>query len=86
MKTTTTLLLLAATLALTGCTQDYVITTNGGGQIATRGKPHLKNGAYSYNDWGSGQKKTIPAGRVTEIAPASMAEDESTTKFQSKSK
>jgi len=81
MRTITTLLLLAGMLLLNGCTTHYVITTNNGGQIATKGKPHLKNGVYTYTD-ATGRAGKIPAGSVTEIAPSSMSGDESKTKFK----
>jgi Bacterial protein of unknown function (DUF903) len=81
MRTTTTLLFLSAMLILTGCTGDYVITTNRGSQIGTKGKPHLKNGVYTYTD-AAGKTGRIAAGSVAEIAPASMAEDESKSKFK----
>jgi Bacterial protein of unknown function (DUF903) len=84
MRKTTTLLLLAGMLSLTGCTTHYVITKNSGGQIATKGKPHLKNGVYTYTDL-SGKPGKIPAGSVAEVAPASMSGDESKTKFKSPS-
>ena len=84
MRKTTTLLLLAGMLSLNGCTSHYVITKNNGSQIATKGKPHLKNGVYTFTDL-SGKPGQIPAGSVHEVAPASMSDDERPTKFKSPS-
>ena len=84
MRKTTTLLLLAGMLLLNGCTTHYIITKNNGSQIATKGKPHLKNGVYTYTDL-SGHAGKIAAGSVHEVAPASMSGDESKTKFKSPS-
>jgi hypothetical protein len=84
MRKITTLLLLAGMLSLTGCTTHYVITKNNGSQIATKGKPHLKDGVYTYTDL-SGHTGKIAAGSVHEVAPASMSGDESSTRFKSPS-
>jgi hypothetical protein len=58
-------------LLLAGCARHYVMTLNSGAHITTLGKPKLQNGAYLYKDV-QGQAGVIPAGRVAEIAPASM--------------
>ncbi len=69
-------MLAAAALAAAGCAHHYVITLTNGSQIATTSKPRLKNGeAYVYKDV-QGKKVSIPAGRVSEIEPASMAKGE----------
>jgi hypothetical protein len=68
-------LLLVGLLVLCGCTSPYVIKMSNGMYVTSVGKPTLKGGLYYYKD-ASGQEKTIPAGRVREISPASMVEDE----------
>ena len=70
------LLLLAAVLALSGCTHHYVIRMNSGSEFTTQGKPKLKNGVYTYKD-ALGREGAVPAGSVAQVAPASMAEDDS---------
>jgi hypothetical protein len=80
MKTTPAVALLSGLLLITGCAQHYVITTQTGSQIGTKGKPHLKNGVYSYTD-AMGRESVIPAGSVTQIAPASM-DDGADAKFK----
>lgn len=63
-------------LGLCGCSHNYVMRLNNGLRITTASKPKLKDGAFYYKD-GLGRVNSIPAGRVREIAPASMAEEES---------
>ena len=60
---------------LTGCTRHYVITLNNGARITTVGKPQLQRGSYVFKD-AKGQPAAVPAGRVREVAPASMVKDE----------
>ena len=68
--------LAVAALIVTGCAHRYVITLTNGNQIAAKSKPQLKNGeAYVYKDL-QGKVATVPAGKVREIAPASMAKDQ----------
>jgi len=57
---------------LCGCARHYVLTLNNGSRISTTSKPHLKNGNWVYKD-AEGRDASTPAGRVTEVAPASMA-------------
>jgi hypothetical protein len=78
------LCLLIGLLPLCGCARHYVVRLNNGVRMATTSKPKLKNGAYHFKDT-SGQETTVPAGRVVEIAPASMAKEENSTfKFSPK--
>ena len=70
MKKLSLLLLLGLELC-SGCAQHYIVTLNNGTQIGTTSKPHLKDNAYIYKDM-RGQETAMPAGRVREIAPASM--------------
>jgi hypothetical protein len=67
--------LLAGTIALSGCVHPYVVKLSNGMQITAPHKPKLKNGAYQYKD-SNGKAVSIPAGRVREIEPASMAKEE----------
>lgn len=61
--------LLAAVLAFgSGCARHYVITTNNGTKITTNSRPKKKDGYYLYKDM-QGNKTSIFAGRVAEIAP-----------------
>jgi len=53
----------------------YVIKLSNGETLSTAHKPVLKNGAYHYDD-GRGHDISVPAGRVQEIEPASMAQEE----------
>ena len=62
-------------LLLSGCAQRYVITLNNGTQIDSRGKPRRVGASYVVKD-ADGKEIRIPAGRVSEIAPASMKEEE----------
>ena len=63
-------LLLTTMLAFgSGCARHYVITTNNGSKITTNSRPKKKDGYYLYKDL-QGNKTSIFAGRVAEIAPA----------------
>ena len=66
---------LAGLVLLSGCAHHYKITLINGTQTDTTSKPRLDQGYYYYND-AAGRKGFVPAGRVREIAPASMAKDE----------
>jgi len=74
MKTFLLALLLFSVL-LTGCARNYVITMNNGTRITTNGKPKLQGSNYHFKD-AKGQPAQVSAGRVREIAPASMAKEE----------
>ena len=65
-------LLALGLLMLSGCARHYVITLSNGSRIGTRGKPHLQGGFYVFKD-AMGRESYVGAGRVVEIAPASMA-------------
>ncbi len=75
MKRFVIFLLLAGLFAGAGCARHYVIKLNNGSQITAANKPRLKNGSYYFKD-ANGQTRTLPAGRVMEIAPASMVQKE----------
>jgi len=62
-------------LLLCGCSHPYVMKLNNGRQITTPSKPKLKDGAYRYKD-SAGQEHLVPQGRVREIEPTSMAQEE----------
>jgi hypothetical protein len=57
---------------------------NNGLQVTSASKPKLKGGYYVYTD-SAGRTGMVPATRVLEIEPASMAEEER-TQFMPKSK
>jgi hypothetical protein len=63
---------LLSLVLLCGCAQHYVIKMTNGGEVTTRGKPKLNGAHYEYKDV-NGKAQRIPAGRVTEIEPATMA-------------
>ena len=75
------LLSLVGLLICSGCASRYVITLNNGSQIGSKGRPKLKNGVYVFKDL-NGQQRTVPAGRVSEVSPASMAKDDSSQFFK----
>ena len=66
------LILLSSVVLLTGCASRYIITLNNGSQIIAHSKPQFKDGAYGFKDV-NGKDAFVSAGRVSEIAPASMA-------------
>jgi Bacterial protein of unknown function (DUF903) len=72
---TTTLIFLSGVLLLSGCARNYVITLNNGSRITATNKPKMVHGAYVFKD-ASGQDSYVPAGRVTEIGPASEEKEE----------
>lgn len=75
------LLVLVAALASSGCARHYVITTNNGSQITTNSRPKKKDGYYFYKDL-QGNKTSIFAGRVAEIAPATSEKKKKTSTFE----
>ena len=66
---------MASLIFLCGCASHYVVKLSNGVQITTASKPKLKDGAYHFKD-AQGKERMVPAGRVQEIEPASMAEEE----------
>lgn len=62
-------------LALPGCAEHYVVKLSNGAQITTPHKPKMVNGTYQYTD-SLGHRQMLPASRVREIEPASMAKEE----------
>ena len=65
-------------LTLCGCAHQYVITLDSGRHITTASKPKLKGERYFFKD-ASGKVGYVSAGRVREIAPASMVNEEKGT-------
>jgi len=78
------LMLLTSLSVLCGCAHNYVITLDNGRRITTASKPKLKGEKYVFKD-GAGGQGSVSAGRVREIAPASMANDDK-PKFNSQPK
>ena len=71
--------LLAGLLVLTSCASHYVIELTNGAALTTTSKPQLREGAYHFKD-AKGQECAVSAGRVRQIAPASMAAEENKPK------
>jgi hypothetical protein len=69
------LALVVCLIALCGCAQHYVMKLSNGQRLDTASKPKLIGGSYHYKD-AIGGDNVVPAGRVSEIAPASMTGDE----------
>lgn len=61
-------------LLLTGCARNWVMTLDNGSRIGTVGKPKRQEGVFVYKDL-NGQTRYQSAGRVREIAPASVASE-----------
>ena len=67
--------LLFALFLLAGCAHHYVMKLDNGIEVVTASKPKLKEGTYTYKD-AKGQEHFVAAGRVREVAPASVAAKE----------
>ena len=67
---------LGVALVCTGCARFYNITTSSGRVITSRGKPHYDkaNGVFVFTDV-RGEQQRIPAGSVSQVAPASDKSD-----------
>ena len=61
-----------------GCAHQYVIKLDNGMDITTASKPKLSEGTYSFKD-AKGEEHFVAAGRVREVAPASVAAREKKT-------
>lgn len=66
--------LLFGLLLCAGCARHYVVTLNNGAQIATSTKPHLKGNSYVFKD-AMGNQRIVSTGSVSQIAPASMTQN-----------
>jgi hypothetical protein len=67
-------LLLAGLLFFAGCAQNYVIVRSDFSRLYLNNKPKYRDGFYYFKD-ANGQPDRISAGRVREVAPASMVDD-----------
>lgn len=66
------LLVVIGLVLFPGCARHYAVTLTNGSRITAVGKPHLEGANYVFKD-AKGQPVYVPAGRVREIAPSSMA-------------
>lgn len=73
---------IAGLLILTGCAQHYVLTLSDGERIRTGSKPRLERGFYYFKDASGHDARPVFAGRVREVAPASMASPDPTSAFR----
>jgi hypothetical protein len=73
-------LLLMGLVLFTGCAHNYTMTLTNGTQLGAKGKPKLKEGVYYFTD-ASGNETSMPAGRVSQIEPASSAAKSKKTGF-----
>lgn len=78
------LLICLCSVVLCGCASHYAIILNSGSRIDAKTKPKLVGNSYVFKDM-QGRDSYIPAGRVAEIAPASMVKDPN-AKFKPASK
>jgi hypothetical protein len=77
---------LACLLLMSGCARTYVLTLSNGDRIQTHGKPRLEKGFYYFKDVSGRDATPVFSGRVTEIAPASMASPNPASAFKPVSK
>ncbi len=70
--------LMVGCLTLCGCARHYVLKLSNGSEFNTRSKPRLVDGSYHFKD-AQGRDSSIPASRVVEVAPASMAHEDERT-------
>lgn len=71
-----------AALILTGCAQHYVLTMSNGERIRTGSKPRLERGFYYFKNASGRDAPPVFAGRVREVAPASMATPDQGSTFK----
>jgi hypothetical protein len=74
------ILVLGCVLLCGGCAQTYVMRLTNGQQITTASKPKLKGVYYVYKD-PLGRDNFVPQGRVLEILPTKVAQEEN-SKFK----
>jgi hypothetical protein len=67
--------LILVVMALAGCHSMYQITLTNGTRLTAASKPKLVGNNYVFKD-AMGREVNLPAGRVQEIQPASMAKEE----------
>ena len=69
-------LALGLTLLASGCVRYYNVTTTSGRVMTSKGKPHYdkENSVFVFTDV-RGEKRSVPAGSVRQIAPASEKSD-----------
>ena len=60
---------------LASCAHQYKLVLNNGMQITAPSKPKLEHGFYHFKDT-AGKEVYVPEGRVQEIGPASMIQDQ----------
>jgi len=80
--TKTLLPALVGLLLLAGCSHGYVLTLNNGDRVRAASKPRLVNGFYYYKDSSGREGRPVFSGGVREIAPASMASEDTRTTFK----
>ena len=67
--------LLLGLLLLSGCSHSYVLKMQNGTRVTSKSKPKVDHGYYVFKDV-KGQDRRIPVGRVSEVGPSSMSEEE----------
>jgi hypothetical protein len=70
-----TYVLLVGLLACSGCASQYVMKLTNGREITAASKPKLVGMNYHFKD-AKGQDNVVPQGRVLQIEPASVAQEE----------
>jgi hypothetical protein len=79
MNKTVLPLVIAGLMVLSGCSHSYMMKMTNGSKIVTASKPKLKNGVYIYKD-AKGGEHTVSQGRISEIEPLSMANEDQKSK------